>query len=81
MTFLPSSGNAYIADYFNNRIRLLNSTTGIASTLAGSGGTGITSGNFSGDSGAATSARLFLPSGVAVDLSGILIYLQFIYLN
>ncbi len=59
-----ASGNLYIADYFNNRIRKV-STSGIISTIAGTGTEG-----FSGDGGAATAAELNLPMGVAVDGSG-----------
>ena len=42
-------------------------STGIITCIAGSGGTG---GGFSGDDGAATSAKLNSPYGVAVDSSG-----------
>ena len=38
----------------------------IITTIAGSGGTG----SFSGDGGAATSATLYYPGGVALDASG-----------
>lgn len=58
------NNNLYIADEWNNhRIRKVNSS-GIISTIAG---TGV--GGFSGDGGAATSAQLNQPFGVAVDLS------------
>ena len=60
---LDSSGNLYIADYNNNCVRKINTSTGIITTVAGKG----TSGNYSGDGGAATSARLVYPSGVAID--------------
>ena len=50
----------YIADALNNRIRKVTVTTGIITTIAGTG-----SGTFSGDGGAATSATLFYPYGVA----------------
>lgn len=59
-----ASGNVYIADYNNNRVRKIN-TSGVISTFAG---TGI--GGFSGDGGSAINAKLSLPSGVAVDASG-----------
>lgn len=60
---LDGSGNLYIADRFNNRIRKVSS--GVISTVAGTGSIG-----FSGDGGAATSAALTSPYSVAVDGSG-----------
>jgi sugar lactone lactonase YvrE len=59
-----SSGNLYIADSYNNRVRKV-SPTGIISTFAGTGITG-----YSGDGGLASSATLNLPMGVAVDGNG-----------
>ena len=59
-------GNVYIDDYLNNRIRKVTVLTGIITTIAGSS----TSDSFSGDNGAATSATLNTPEGVAVDTSG-----------
>jgi sugar lactone lactonase YvrE len=61
---VDGSGNVYIADAGNNRIRKI-STSGTITTVAGTGIYG-----FSGDGGPATSARLAHPFGVAVDLSG-----------
>ncbi|HUA59061.1 MAG TPA: hypothetical protein VML19_09930, partial [Verrucomicrobiae bacterium] len=58
---LDSSGNLYIADSGNYRVRKL-VPTGTISTCAGTG-----SGGYSGDGGPATSAELNWPSGVAVD--------------
>ena len=55
----------YIADWYNNRIRKVTVSTGIISTIAGTGST-----SYSGDNGAATSAALNNPTGVAVDASG-----------
>ena len=60
---MSNIGNVYIADHYNNRIRKV--STGIITTIAGTGST-----TFSGDNGAATSATLFSPTGVAVDASG-----------
>ena len=48
-------------------------STGIITSIAGSGGTGT----YSGDGGAATSATLYYPYGVAVDASGTTFYIFF----
>ena len=61
---LDGAGNLYIADSLNQRIRQVNAA-GIISTFAGTGTQG-----FSGDGGPATSAKLALPQGVAVDSAG-----------
>src|SRR5437899_228459 len=62
---LDSSGNLFIADAGNERIRRVDATTGIITTVAGNGMFG-----FSGDGGPATSAELLVPTGVSVDSSG-----------
>src|SRR5205814_820849 len=62
---LDASGNLYIADQGNHRIRKVDAATGIITTVAGNG-----SPAFAGDGGAATSASLNSPSGVALDASG-----------
>ena len=67
---LDSAGNLYIADAANNRIRMVNASTGIITTVAGSGPTGVGVGGLSGDGGLATSAELFYPTGVALDSAG-----------
>ncbi len=69
------SGNVLVADTYNNRIRVVaassatfygqSMTKGDIYTIAGTG-----TGGYSGDSGAATSAELADPNGVAVDASG-----------
>jgi len=61
---VDSSGNIYIADYRNNRIRKVD-TNGTITTVAGNGSPG-----YSGDNGPATSAKLYRPQGVAVDNNG-----------
>ena len=48
----------------------MTAVTGAISTIAGTG-----SRSYSGDGGAATSASMYLPRGVAVDSSGGLLYL------
>ncbi len=58
-------GNIYIADYFNHRIRKVTVSTGIITTIAG---TGISS--YSGDNGPATAATLCYPTGVELDSAG-----------
>ena len=61
---VDSSGNLYIADTYNHRIRRVD-PSGTISTIAGTGERG-----FGGDGGPAVEARLNYPSGVAVDDSG-----------
>ncbi len=63
-----SSGNLYIADIFNCRIRKVGG--GTITTYAGSGSTGFTCGSFSGDGGPATAATLNQPSSVGIDHNG-----------
>ena len=62
---MSNIGNVYIADTYNQRIRKVTVSTGIITTIAGT-----TSAGYSGDNGAATSATLYRPVGVAVDASG-----------
>ena len=69
---VDNSGNLYIADSGNNRIRMITVSTGIISTFAGNGTSG-----YSGDGGAATSAKLSNPNGVAVSCSGVYISDEF----
>ncbi len=61
---LDRSGNLYIADSNNHRIRRVD-TTGVINTIAGNGELG-----YSGDGALAVHARLFQPSGLAVDDAG-----------
>ena len=61
---LNATGNLYIADYYNYRIRMIN-TSGIITTVAGNGISG-----YSGDGGQATSAEFNSVYGVAVDGTG-----------
>jgi uncharacterized repeat protein (TIGR01451 family) len=58
------SGNLYIADYSNNRIRKV-APNGIITTVAGNGVKG-----YSGDGGQATAAELSGPFGLALDAAG-----------
>ncbi|MEI8290371.1 MAG: immunoglobulin domain-containing protein [Verrucomicrobiota bacterium] len=61
---VDTSGNLFIADLFNNRIRKVD-TNGIISTIAGNG-----LGAFSGDGGVATNGELQSPYSVALDVFG-----------
>ena len=54
----------YIADYGNNRIRKVTASTGIITTIAGTGSTGYS------NNVVATNAALNYPFGVTVDSSG-----------
>jgi hypothetical protein len=62
---VDGTGNLFIADYQNNRIRRVDAQTGIITTVAGTGQF-----DYNGDGGPATSASLFYPNGVAVDAAG-----------
>ncbi len=62
---LDSNGNLYISDYFAHRVRKVTASTGLISTVAGTGIMGS-----KGNGGLATSANLNHPVGVAVDGSG-----------
>jgi sugar lactone lactonase YvrE len=62
---LDASNNLYITDASNNRIRKVTATTGVISSIAGTGAAG-----FSGDGGAATSASFNIPYSILVDASG-----------
>ena len=59
---IDSVGNLYITDQQNNRVRKVDATTGIITTVAGNGTQG-----FAGDGGPATSAKFFFPGGIAID--------------
>ncbi len=62
--FLDKMGSLYFADSGNNRIRKVDGTTGIITTIAGRGTSG-----YSGDGGPAVAASLNSPRGVFVDSS------------
>jgi hypothetical protein len=70
------TGNIYIADTNNNRVRRIDAATGIIATLAGSGPTngieGYGRGSYCGDGGPATAACLDTPHGITVAADGTL---------
>lgn len=58
-------GNLYIADAGNNRVRKINSSTGIITTIAGDG-----TAAHGGDGGQATNSQLNIPEAVITDTAG-----------
>ena len=65
LLFLLYLGNLYIADSNNHRIRKVTVSTGIITTIAGTG-----TRSYSGDNGPATSATFSLPVAVTLDSAG-----------
>ena len=61
---VDSSGNLYIADTGNNRVRMV-TTDGNIQTIAGTGDA-----SYNGDNGSAVSIAIYSPSGLAVDSQG-----------
>ena len=59
------AGNLYFSDTQNQRVRRIDASTGIITTIAGNGATG-----YYGDGGPATTAALNNPTGVAVESQG-----------
>jgi sugar lactone lactonase YvrE len=66
---VDANGNLYIADLQNNRIRRVDATTGVITTIAG---TGLAT--FDGDGVPATSASLNFPASLAFNSAGNLIF-------
>jgi len=58
--------NLIIVDAFNNRIRKIDNSTGIITTIAGCCDTV----GYSGDNGPATNAKLFIPEAAIIDSNG-----------
>ena len=61
---LDASGDLFIADSSNHRVRRVDAATGVITTVAGIG-----AGGFSGDDGPASNAQLSFPLSVALDSS------------
>jgi sugar lactone lactonase YvrE len=59
------AGNLYVADISNNRIRKITISTGLISTIAGTG-----TGGYNGDGILATAAQINIPSALAFDSNG-----------
>ena len=64
MITMDTSGNLYVADYLNNRIRKID-TAGIITTVVGNG-----TASYSGDGGLASAAGLNGPFGITFDKQG-----------
>ena len=62
---LDEIGNLYIADFSNHRVRLITKSTGVITTVAGTGMPG-----YNGDNRLATSAMTNFPADVALDIVG-----------
>ncbi|HEV7427052.1 MAG TPA: hypothetical protein VGQ46_11850 [Thermoanaerobaculia bacterium] len=62
---VDTSGNIYFAEALMNRVRRVSATSGIVTTVAGTGAAG-----FSGDGGPAAAATMSTPSAVAFDRAG-----------
>ena len=78
-TVFPRTGDVYIADYENSRIRMVSARTGLVTTVAGSGGcapgpppfeAAVCQTGFAGDGGPATQALLNHAQAVAIDAAG-----------
>lgn len=62
---LDPFGNLFIADYLNSRIRKVTLSTGVITTIAGTGGVGS-----GGDGGPANQASVGFPTGLLCDSQG-----------
>jgi gliding motility-associated-like protein len=62
---MDANGVIYVADSYNNVIRMVNPSTGIISTVAGNGIQG-----YSGDGGPALNASFYRPVDLALDAGG-----------
>ena len=77
---VDAAGNLFIADTGNHRIRKVD-TSGVITTVAGTGIYEPGVGGFDGDGGPAVAAQLGVPTGVAVDAAGNLFIAVITYSN
>jgi DNA-binding beta-propeller fold protein YncE len=71
----------YISDSPSNIVRVVDRTTGIISTFAGTSALSTPSFSANGDGGPATSAKLNYPRGIAVDIANNLVYFADYYMH
>ena len=70
---VDKQGNVYFADYYNSRVRKIDATTGVITTVAGTGST-----SHSGDGGLASAAGVPYPNSITLDNKG---YLYIVEVN
>lgn len=68
---IEGDGNVIVSDYGNNRVRKIDPSTTIVSTIAGNG-----TGGYTGDGGDPLNAELHNPMGIVVDGSGNLFWAE-----
>ncbi|WP_117879554.1 NHL domain-containing protein [Aureibaculum luteum] len=73
---IDASGNIYIVDRDNHRVRKI-TTDGIINTIVGTGSTGFSGGGFNGDGQLGTATIINKPTGVAVDNDGNVIFADY----
>ncbi len=67
---IDGSGNVYVGDAGNLRVRMINAGSGVITTVAGSGNSCFPKTGACGDGGPATSANLTTPYSVSLDGKG-----------
>jgi hypothetical protein len=77
---VDTSGNIYIADQGDQRIRVVTASTGLINNVAGDGAQCQYTTNFTcGDGGAAINAELITPFGIAADTAGNIFFTDEVY--
>lgn len=71
---VDASGNVYIADTQDNRVRLITKSTGVITTIAGTGHFCDGPTEQCGDKGPATAALLDYPTGIVLDSFGDVVF-------
>ena len=71
---MDAQGNLLFTDMGNNRIRKIDTATGVITTIAGIGPSDASGGAFGGDGGPASSAQLFFPTALVLDANGNLFF-------